>query len=49
MLGHKYKWNICVIHTNELFPIRHLLRKLDGPTTSKDGFIGKIIKVEELE
>ena len=52
MLGHKCQWNICAIHTNEL-PIRHLIQKLDGPTTSKDGFTGKIgkllNKVEELE
>ena len=44
MLGHKCQWNICAIHTNEL-PIRHLIQKLDGPTTSKDGFTGKIGKL----
>ena len=52
LLGHKCQWNICAIHTNEL-PIRHLIQKLDGPTTYKDGFTGKIgkllNKVEELE
>ena len=39
-------------HTNEL-PLRHLIEKLDGKTSSKDGFtgpIGKLLsKVIELE
>ena len=51
MLGHKCHWSICILHINDL-PLRHLVEKLDGPTTSKDGFtgpIGKLLsKVNEL-
>ena len=52
MLGHKCQWNICAIHTNEL-PIRHLITKLDGATTSGTGFTEDVCKllnrVEDLE
>lgn len=52
MLGHKCHWSVCLIHTNEL-PLRHLIEKLDGKTSSKDGFtgeIGKLLsKVSEME
>ena len=41
-----------MIHTNEL-PIRHLIKELDGPTTSKDGFKGEVCSllknVEKME
>ena len=43
LLNHKCHWNICMIHTNEL-PVRHLIQKLDGPTTSNTGFSGNVCK-----
>ncbi len=36
-------WFICMLHLNEL-PLRALITKLDGPTSSKDGFSGPIGK-----
>ena len=33
-LGRKVFWMICMLHTNEL-PLRHLIEKLDGKTSSK--------------
>ena len=44
LLGHKCFWAICMLHTNEL-PLRHLVEKVDGPTTSKSGFSGSIGKL----
>ena len=41
-----------MIHTNEL-PLRHLIERLDGPTTYKSGFSGPIgktlLKVNEMD
>ena len=52
LLGHKCHWKICMLHTNEL-PLRHLISKLDGPTSSASGFTGPIGKllpgVEKME
>jgi hypothetical protein len=44
LLGHKCQWDICEIHINEL-PLRHLIRKLDGPFIPKSGFTGPIGKL----
>ena len=33
---------LCMLHTNEL-PLRHPIKQLDGPTTSKDGFTGPVV------
>ena len=45
------QWLICQLHANEL-PLRHLIIKLDGPTTGPKGFTGSICrqlsKCEEL-
>ena len=43
LANEKKFWVVCQIHTNEL-PLRHLIEKLDGKTTSKDGFSGPIGK-----
>ena len=43
LLGRKCFWVVCQIHTNEL-PLRHLITKLDGKSSSKDGFSGPIGK-----
>ena len=43
-LNIKAYWVICQVHTNEL-PLRHLIEKLDGKTTSRDGFSGPICKM----
>ena len=52
MLGRKLYWVIWCLHCNELL-LRHVISKLDGKTTSKDGFsgpIGKLIaKVNSME
>ena len=37
------QWLICQLHANEL-PLRHLIIKLDGPTTGPKGFTGSICK-----
>ena len=51
LLGRRLCWSICNIHTNELL-LRHLIAKLDGPTSSKDGFTGPVgsllPKVEQM-
>ena len=51
-IGHCLHWHICLLHTNKL-PLRHLVQKLDGPTSgsaSFKGLIGKMLAdVEELE
>ena len=44
LMGHKWHWSICMIHTNQL-PLRHLISQLDGPTNSRDGFTGPIGKL----
>ena len=44
MLGRKVYWVICCLHCNELL-IRHVISKLDGKSTSKDGFRGPIGKL----
>ena len=44
MLCHKCHWAVCMCHTNEL-PLRHLIDKLDGKTSSKDGFTGPVGKL----
>ena len=43
-LGRKVFWMICMPYTNEL-PLRHLIEKLDGKTSSKDGFTGPLGKL----
>ena len=38
-------WSICQLHTNEL-PLRHIIAKIDGPTTGEHTFsdvLGKTI------
>ena len=51
-IGHRLHWDICLLHTNEL-PLRHLVQKLDGPTSESASFkrpIGKMLAdVEKLE
>ena len=44
MLGKRTFWVICCLHTNELL-LRHLIEKLDGKTSFKDGFSGPIGKL----
>ena len=44
MLCHKCNWLVCACHTNKL-PLRHLIEKVDGKTSSKDGFTGPIGKL----
>ena len=45
-------YSICMLHTNEL-PLRHLIVKLDGPTSGHNSFHGVIgeslMKMESLE
>lgn len=52
MLNRKVYWVICCLHCNELL-LRHVISKLDGKSTSKDGFsgtIGKLLaKVNSME
>lgn len=52
MLNRRLFWGICNLHTNEL-PLRHLIAKLDGPTSSDKGFTGPVCsllsKVNEME
>lgn len=43
-LGKRLVWSVCLLHTNEL-PLRHLIQKLDGPTTSGNGFSGEVGKL----
>ena len=46
LLGRKFHWLICMIHTNEL-GLRCLIQKLDGKTDSRGGFsgpLGKLLK-----
>lgn len=40
------QWLICLFHANEL-PLRHLLQKLDGPSTGPSGYSGTIGKALE--
>ena len=35
------QWLVCQIHGNEL-PLRHLIQKLDGPTSGPSGWTGPI-------
>ena len=44
MLEHKLHWSICMLHTNEL-PLRRLIKKLDGWTTSATSYSGPIGKL----
>ena len=52
LVDHRVVWSICLLHTNEL-PLRHLIIKIDGPTSSDRGFSGPVCKnlskVEEME
>ena len=52
LVGHSVVWSICLLHTNEL-PLRHLITKLDGPTSSDKGFSGDVCKnlsrVDDME
>ena len=52
LLGKKYHWIVCMLHTNEL-GLRKLVSVVDGKTNSKTGFsgpLGKMIeKVNDLE
>ena len=41
--GMKVHWAICLLHTNEL-PLRHLIDKVDGPTSGNQTFKGPIGK-----
>lgn len=41
--GRPLQWIICLLHMNEL-PLRHLLIRLDGPTTGPRGYSGPIGK-----
>ena len=51
LLGRRLVWAICNLHTNELL-LHHLIHYLDGPTSSKDGFMGPVgrllSKIEEM-
>ena len=44
LLGRKFHWLICMLHTNEL-GLRQLVAKLDGKTNSKTGFSGPLGKM----
>ena len=44
LLNKKLTWIICMLHTNKL-PLRHLIQKLDGKTTSSNGFSGVVGKL----
>ena len=44
ILGSKFHWLICMLHTNEL-GLRKLMAELDGPTNSKTGFSGPLGKL----
>ena len=44
ILGRKFHWLICMLHTNEL-GLRKLMAELDGPTNSKTGFSGPLGKL----
>ena len=44
LLGHKCQWVVCNIHTLELL-LKHLIARIDGPTTSKDGYQGNVGKL----
>ena len=52
LLGKKLHWLICMLHTNEL-GLRHLIKILDGNTSSKTGIsgpLGKMLgKVNDME
>ena len=37
------QWFVCLLHQNEL-PLRHLMKRLDGPTTGPNAFSGPIGK-----
>ena len=41
--GLKVHWSICLLHTNEL-PLRHLIERVDGPTSGSNSFQGPIGK-----
>ena len=43
-VGTQRHWTVCMLHNSEL-PLRHLIQQLEGPTTSKDGFIGPACKL----
>ena len=51
LLGRRLFWTICQLHVNEL-PLRHLIRQIDGPTSSEKGFMGPVCsllsKVEQM-
>ena len=40
LLGRRLVRTICELHTNEL-PLRHIIEKLDGPTSGANSFSGK--------
>ena len=44
ILGKKFHWLICMLHTNEL-GLRKLMAALDGKTCSKTGFSGPLGKL----
>ena len=46
ILGRKFHWLICMLHTNEL-GLRKLMAELDGKTCSKTGFSGPLGKLLE--
>ena len=51
LLGRRLFWAICQLHVNEL-PLRHLIKQIDGPTSSDKGFLGPVCsllsKVEQM-
>ena len=44
IMGRKFHWLICMLHTNEL-GLRKLVETLDGKTSSKTGFSGPLGKL----
>ena len=47
IIGRKFHWLICLVHTNEL-GLRCLIQKTDGKTDSKKGFSGPLGKLLKL-
>lgn len=42
-LGRPLHWFVCLLHTNEL-PLKNLINKLDGKTTSSNTFSLQIVR-----
>ena len=41
---HPLQWLVCLLHANELLPLRHLFKTLDRATTGPREFSGSIEK-----